>query len=167
MKLKPTKERILGMTIEFSGRSIFKVTLLSLSIICLIGLNPILSFAQESFAIHTLGTSRSYTAAMQINDAAEDVWQRIVNVAKKRNPDNLKIKEENQMDLKFVATKTTESGDELIASLKVIPDGETNCRLIFTATMGGGKPFARDMKDMVIEILLQFCDEQGLTCKIV
>ncbi|MCK5457294.1 MAG: DUF1573 domain-containing protein [Melioribacteraceae bacterium] len=78
-----------------------------------------------------------------------------------------KIKKENKKDLKFEATKITKSGEELMASLKVRPDSETSCRLIFTATMGGNKPLAKDMKDMVTDILLQFCDEKGLTCKIV
>ena len=160
------------MTIKFRDRNslkgrLLKVTLLLLSIICLIGLNTAVSFAQGSYAIHFLATSRSYTATMQINDKAEDVWQSVVNVAKKRNPDNLKIKEENKKDLKFEVVKMTKSGEELWASLKVRPDSETSCRLIFTATMGGNKPLAKDMKDMVTDILLQFCDEKGLKCKIV
>ena len=160
------------MTIKFKDMNslkgrLLKVTLLLLSIICLIGLNTALSFAQASQAIHSLATSRSYTATMQINDKAEDVWQSVVNVAKKRNPNNLKIKEENKEKLKFEATKITKSGEELWASLKVRPVSETSCRLIFTATMGGGKPLEKDMKEMVTGILLQFCDEKGLTCKIV
>ena len=142
-------------------------TLLLLVVVCMIGLSTAVSFAQGSYAIHSLATSRSYTATMQINDKAEDVWQSVVNVAKKRNPNNLKIKEENKKKLKFEAVKMTKSGEELWASLKVRPESETSCQLIFTATMGGNKPLAKDMKDMVTDILLQFCDEKGLTCKIV
>ncbi|MCK5138671.1 MAG: hypothetical protein KAQ85_02410 [Thermodesulfovibrionia bacterium] len=142
-------------------------TLLLLAVVCMIGLSTAVSFAQGSYAIHSLATSRSYTATMQINDKAEDVWQSVVNVAKKRNPNNLKIKEENKKKLKFEAVKMTKSGEELWASLKVRPESETSCQLIFTATMGGNKPLAKDMKDMVTDILLQFCDEKGLTCKIV
>jgi hypothetical protein len=44
---------------------------------------------------------------------------------------------------------------------------ETSCRLVFTATMGGGKPLEKDMKDFVQDTLLQFCDEKKLTCSIV
>ncbi len=142
-------------------------TLLLLAVVCMIGLSTAVSFAQGSYAIHSLATSRSYPATMQINDKAEDVWQSVVNVAKKRNPNNLKIKEENKKKLKFEAVKMTKSGEELWASLKVRPESETSCQLIFTATMGGNKPLAKDMKDMVTDILLQFCDEKGLTCKIV
>ena len=138
-----------------------------LFVISMIGLNAAVSFAGEGMAIHVLATSRSYTATMQINDKAGDVWQSVVDVAKKRNPNNLKIKKENKTDLKFEATKITKSGEELMASLKVRPDSETSCRLIFTATMGGGKPLEKDMKEMVTDILLQFCDEKGLTCKII
>jgi hypothetical protein len=144
-----------------------KVTFLLLSIACLIGLNTAVSFAQTPLAIHYLATSRSYTATMQINDKAEDVWQSVVNVAKKRNPNNLKIKEENKKDLEFEATKITKNGEELRASLKVRPVSATSCLLIFTATMGGAKPLEKDMNKMVTDILLQFCDEKGLTCKIV
>jgi len=138
-----------------------------LFVISMVGFNATVSLAGEGMAIHFLATSRSYTATMQINDKAEDVWQSVVSVAKKRNPNNLKIKEENKKDLKFEAVKMTKSGEELMASLKVRPDSETSCRLIFTATMGGNKPLAKDMKDMVTDILLQFCDEKGLTCKLV
>ena len=159
------------MTIKFKEMNILmerlrKVTFLLVSITCLIGLNTALSFAQGSLAIHFLATSRSYTATMQIDDKAGDVWQSVVDVAKKRNPNNLKIKKENKKDLKFEATKITKNGEELMASLKVRPDSGTSCQLIFTATMGGGKPLAMSMKDMVTDILLQFCDEKGLTCKI-
>ena len=146
---------------------LLKVAFLLLSITCLIGLNTAASFAQNPLAIDYLASSRSYTATMQINDKAGDVWQSVVDVAKKRNPNNLKIKKENKTDLKFEATKITKSGEELMASLKVRPDSETSCQLIFTATMGGGKPLEKDMKEMVTDILLQFCDEKGLTCKII
>ncbi len=160
------------MTIKFKDVNslkggLLKVTLFLLSIIYMIGLNTTLSFAMEPFEIHVLATSRSYTATMQINDKAEDVWQSVVNVAKKRNPNNLKIKKENKKDLKFEATKITKSGQELMASLKVRPDSKTSCRLIFTAVMGGNNPLEKDMKEMVTDMLLQFCDEKGLTCKII
>jgi hypothetical protein len=172
MKLKAIKERRLKMTIRFKNMNslkgrLLKAILLLLSITCLIGLNTAVSFAQTSFAIDYLASTRSHTATMQINDKAEDVWQSVVDVAKKRNPGNLKIKEENKEKLKFEATKITKSGEELWASLKVKPVSETSCRLIFTATMGGGKPLEKDMKEMVSGILLQFCEEKGLTCKIV
>ncbi len=172
MKLKVNKERRFKMIVKYVNMNSLKerllvVTFALLFVICLIGLNTDLSFAQASHAILSLATSRSYTATMQINDKAGDVWQSVVNVAKKRNPNNLKIKEENKKKLKFEAVKMTKSGEELRASLKVRPVSETSCRLIFTATMGGNKPLAKDMKDMVTDILLQFCDEKGLTCKII
>ncbi len=151
---------------SLKGRLI-NVTMLLLSIICLIGLNTTLSFAMEPFEIHFLATSRSYTATMQINDKAGDVWQSVVNVAKKRNPNNLKIKKENKESLEFNASKITENDEVLMASLKVRPESETSCRLMLTATMGGNKPLAKDMKDMVTDILMQFCDEKGFSCKIV
>ena len=146
---------------------LLKVAFLLLSITCLIGLNTAESFAQNPLAIDYLASSRSYTATMQINDKPVDVWQSVVNVAKKRNPNNLKIKKEDKKDLKFEATKITENGQELMATLKVSPVSETSCRLIFTATMGGAKPLEKDMKDMVTGILLQFCDEEGFSCKLV
>ncbi len=160
------------MTIKFKERNslkrgLFAVTLLLLSITCLIGLNTAVSFAQESFAIHALATSRSYTATMQVNDKAEVVWQNVVNVIKKRNPNNLKIKEENKKKLTFEGSKTTQSGETLMGSMKTSPLSETSCRLIFTATMGGGKPLEKEMKDFVQETLMQLCDEMGMTCKIV
>ncbi len=147
------KERLLAATFAL------------LFVISMIGFNAAVSFAEEGMAIFFLATARSYTATMEVNDKAEDVWQSIVNVAKKRNPNNLKIKKENKKKLKFEASKMTKSGEELMASLKVKPESETSCRLIFTATMGGNKPLAKDMKDMVTDILMQFCDEKGLTCK--
>lgn len=146
---------------------LLKATLLLLSMACLIGLNTAVSFAQTPYAIDYLASSRSHTATMEINDKAEDVWQDVVNVAKKKNPNNLKIKKESKEDLKFEATKITKNGEELWASIKVRPVSETSCRLIFTATMGGAKPLEQDMKDMVVGILMQFCDENGMTCKIV
>ena len=155
------------MTIKFSDRRIFKVALLLLSIICLIGLKTAVSFAQESFAIHALATSRSYTATMQVNDKAEVVWQSIVDLAKKRNPNNLKIKVENKKKLKFEATKIVENGETLLGSVKVRPLSETSSQLIFTAMMSGGKPLEKEMKAFVEEILMQYCDETGLACKIV
>ena len=154
-EMNSLKERLLAATFAL------------LFIISMVGFNAAVSFAGEGMAIHFLATSRSYTATMQINDKAEDVWQSVVNVAKKRNPNNLKIKEENKKDLKFEAVKMTKSGDELMASLKVRPVSKNSCRLIFTATMGGNKPLAKNMKDMVTDILMQFCDEKGLTCNIV
>jgi hypothetical protein len=143
------------------------VRLALLYVLSTIGFNAAVSFAGEGLVIHFLATSRSYTATMQINDKAADVWQSVVDVAKKRNPDNLNIKKEDKENLKFVASKMTESGEELMASLKVSPDSETSCRLIFTATMGGNKPLEKDMKAMVTDTLMQFCDEKGLTCNIV
>lgn len=143
------------------------VTFVLLFVICMIGFNAATSLAGQPLSIHFLATSRSYTSTMDVNDKAEEVWQSVVNVAKKRNPNNLKIKEENKEKLKFVASKITENGEELQGSVKVMPLSETSCRLIFTATMGGGKPLEKAMKDFVLETLLQFCDEKGFTCKIV
>jgi hypothetical protein len=143
------------------------VTLLLLSVSCLIGLNTVESFAQTPLAIDYLASSRSHTATMQVNDKAEVVWQSIVNLAKKRNPNNLKIKEENKKKLKFEASKITQNDEILWGSVKVRPLSETSCRLIFTATMGGGKPLEKEMKDFVLETLLQYCGETGLACKIV
>jgi hypothetical protein len=159
------------MRIDFKNMNSLKgrlisVILLLLSVACLIGLNTAVSFAQSSFAIDYLASTRSHTATMQVNDKAEAVWQSVVNVAKKRNPNNLKIKEENKEKLKFEATKITKSGETLWGSVKVRPLSETSCRLIFTATMGGGKPLEKEMKDFVLETLLQYCDEMGMTCKI-
>jgi len=148
-------------------KRLLAVTFVLIFFISIIGFNAALSFAGEGMAIHFLATSRSYTATMQINDKAEDVWQSVVNVAKKRNPNNLKIKEESKKDLRFEAVKITKSGEELMASLKVRPVSKNSCRLIFTATMGGNKPLEKDMKAMVTDILMQFCDEKGLTCKVV
>ncbi len=160
------------MTIIFKDMNSLKgrflaLVLLLLSVACFIGLNTAVSHAQESMAIHFLATARSHTATMLVNDKAEVVWQSVVNVAKKRNPDNLKIKKEDKKKLKFAAEKITKSGETLLGSIKVSPLSETSCQLIFTATMGGGKPLAREMKDFVQEILLQFCDEKGMTCKII
>ena len=160
------------MTITFKHMEGLKekmvsVTMLLLSVLCLIGFNTALSFAQQPLAISYLASTRSHTATMQVNDKAEDVWLSIVNVAKKRNPGNLDIKEENKEKLKFEATKKTKSGETLWGSIKVRPLSETSCRLIFTATMGGGKPLEKEMGDFVQETLLQFCDEKGLTCNIV
>ena len=148
-------------------KRLLATTFALLFVISMIGLNAAVSFAGEGMAIHVLATSRSYTATMQINDKAEDVWQSVVNVAKKRNPNNLKIKEENKKSLEFKASKITENDEVLMASLKVRPDGESSCKLIFTATMGGNNPLAKDMKEMVTDILMQFCDEKGLKCNIV
>jgi hypothetical protein len=142
------------------------LTILLLSVICLIGLSATESFATQPLSIHFLATARSYTATMQINDKAADVWQSVVNVAKKRNPGNLEIKEENKEKLKFEATKKTKNGETLWGSIKVTPVSETSCQLIFTATMRGGKPLEEDMKDLVLNSLLTFCDEKGLSCKV-
>jgi hypothetical protein len=166
------QERRLEMKIEFKDINILKgrllqVALVLLSIASMIGLNTALSYAQEGLAINFLATARSYTATMDVNDTADNVWQSVVNVAKKKNPGNLKIKEESKEKLRFEATKMTKNGEELMGLIKVRPVSETGCRLIFTATMGGGKPLKEDMKDMVTGILLQFCDEKGLTCKMV
>ena len=170
MKLKVNKERRLKMIVKYEDMNSMKerllvVTFALLFLICMIGLNTAVSFAQTSAAIHSLATSRSYTATMEINDKAENVWQSVVNLAKKRNP-NLKIKEENKKKLKFEASKKTKSGETLWGSVKVRPLSGTSCRLIFTATMGGGKPLEKEMKDFVLETLLQYCDKTGLACKI-
>ena len=154
-EMNKMKERLLAATFAL------------LFVLATFGFNAAVSFAGEGLAIHFLATSRSYTATMQINDKAEDVWQSVVNIAKKRNPNNLKIKEENKKDLKFKASKVTESDEVLSASLKVRPESETSCRLMLTATMGGNKPLENDMKEIVTDILMQFCDEKGLTCSIV
>ncbi len=172
MKLKATKERRLKMAIRFKDMNSLKERLLAatfalLFVICMIGFNAAISLAGQLLAIHSLATSRTYTATMEVNDKAEDVWQSVVNVAKKRNPNNLKIKEENKEKLKFEATKITKNGETLWGSVKVRPVSETSSRLIFTATMGGGKPLEKEMKDFVHGTLLQFCDEKGLTCEIV
>lgn len=171
MKFMVNKERRFKMTIQYKDMKglkggLLKAAFLLLSVSFVMGLSTAVSFSQTSFAIDYLATSRSYTATMQINDKPEDVWQGIVNAAKKMNPDNLKNIKENKKELKFEATKITETGEELWASLKVRPVSETSCRLIFTATMGGGKPLAKAMRDTVTEILLEFCEEEKLTCKI-
>ena len=147
-------------------RRLIPVILLLLSVACLTGLNTAVSHAQTSFAIDYLASTRSHTATMQVNDKAEVVWQSVVNLAKKRNPNNLKVKEENKEKLKFEATKITKNGQTLWGSVKVRALSETSCRLIFTATMGGGKPLEKEMKDCVLETLLQYCDASGLKCKI-
>jgi len=144
----------------------FAVTLLLLSVACLIGLNTAVSLAQRPLAIDYLASTRSHTATMQVNDKAEVVWQSVVNLAKKRNPDNLKIKEENKKKLKFEATKKTKNGETLWGSVKVRPLSENSCRLIFTATMDGGKPLEKEMKDFVLETILQYCKETGLACNV-
>jgi len=155
------------MDVTGLNRKLLRITLLLLSVACLVGVSTAVSFAQTTFAIDYLASARSHTATMEINDTAENVWQSVVDIAKKRNPDNLKIKEENKEKLKFEASKITDSGEELWASLKVRPLSETSCRLVFTATMGGGTPLGKDMKDFVQDTLLQFCDEKKLTCSIV
>jgi len=160
------------MTIIFKEMSSLKERLLApiialLFVICIFGFNAAMSFASQSLAIHFLATARSYTATMEVNYKAVDVWQSVVNVAKERNPNNLEIKEENKKDLKFEATKKTKNGDELWFSLKVTPISETSCRLILTARMDGGKPLEKDMKDLVLGSLQQFCKEKGLTCETV
>ena len=136
------------------------------SVTCFILLNTAVSFAQRPLAIDYLASSRSHTATMQIDDKAEVVWQSVVALAKKRNPNNLKIKVENKEKLKFEASKITEDDQILWGSIQVRSLSATSCRLIFTATMGGGKPIEQEMNDFVQETLLQFCDEKGLTCKI-
>jgi hypothetical protein len=172
MKLKATKERRLKMTIKFNDMNSLKgrvlvVILLLMSVSCFIGVNTAESAAQQALAIDYLASSRSHTATMQINDKAEVVWQSVVNIAKKRNPNNLEIKKENKEKLEFEATKITINGEKLWGSVKVRPLSETSCRLIFTATMGGGKPLEKEMKNFVQETLLQYCDETGLKCNIV
>ena len=148
-------------------RKLFGAILLLVSMACLTGLNTALSFAQGGLAIHFLATERSYTATMDIKDKAANVFESVVNVSKKRNPNNLKIKKVDREKLEYEASKITESGEELMGSIKVSPLSETSCRLIFTATMGGGKPLQKKMKEFVQGTLLQFCDEKGLTCNIV
>ena len=159
------------MTIKFKNMNILKerwfvVTFLLLSVACLIGLSTTISFAQRPLAIDYLASTRSHTATMQINDKAEVVWQSVVDLAKKRNPNNLKIKEENKKKLKFEVSKKTKDGETLWGSVKVRPLSETSCRLIFTATMGGGKPLEKEMKDFVLETILQYCKETGLACSV-
>ena len=151
--IKSLKKRILAVTFVF------------LFVITMIGFNAAPSLAVQPHAIHFLASARSYTATMAVNAKAEDVWQSVVDIAKKRNPNNLEIKEENIKDLKFEATKTAESGDELWVFLKVTPVSETSCELIFTATMKGGTPLKNQMREMVLESLQQFCKEKGLTCE--
>jgi hypothetical protein len=170
MKLKK-KERRLKMRIGFKNMNIIKgrliaVALLLLSVACLIGLNTAVSLAQGHLAVDYLASTRSHTATMQINDKAEVVWQKVVDLAKKRNPNNLKIKEENKKKLKFEASKMTDNDQILWGSVKVRPLSDTSCRLIFTATMGGGKPIEKEMKSFVMDTILQYCDETGLKCKI-
>jgi hypothetical protein len=175
MNLKATKERRVKMTITLKHMKGLKerlipVTLLFLSVLCLTGFNTALSFAghaAQPLSVHFLATSRSYTATMQVNDKAEVVWQSMVKFAKKRNPNNLRIKEENKEKLKFEATKITQNDEILWGSLKVTPVSETSCQLMFTATMGGGKPLEKEMKDFVMETILLYCNETGLSCNIV
>jgi hypothetical protein len=171
IKLKAPKERRLKMKIEFKVMNSIKgrllaVILLLLSVACLTGLNTAVSHAQTSFAIDYLASTRSHTATMQVNQKAEVVWQNVVDLAKKRNP-NLTIKEENKKKLKFEATKKTKSGETLWGSVKVRPLSDSSCRLIFTATMGGGKPLEKEMKEFVQDTLLQYCDEMGMKCNVV
>ena len=159
--------KITGKDVNGLKGRVLRASLLFLSMACLIGLSTSHSFAQSTFAIDYLASERSHTATMEIHDKAENVWQSVVDIAKKRNPNNLKIREENKEKLTFKATKITDNGEELWASLKVRPVSETSCRLVFTATMGGGKPLEKYMKDFVQDTLLQFCDEKKLTCSIV
>jgi hypothetical protein len=148
-------------------KRLLAITFALLFVLSMVGLNAAISHAGQPLAIHFLATSRSYTATMQVNDKAEVVWQSMVNLAKKRNPNNLRIKEENKDNLKFKATKITENDEILWGSLKVTPLSATSCQLMFTATMGGGKPLEQEMKGFVMDIIQQYCDETGLSCKIV
>ncbi|NOQ66208.1 MAG: hypothetical protein GQ556_03205 [Desulfobacterales bacterium] len=173
IKRNSTKERKFKMVIKLKHMKSLKerlmpATVLVLAVLCLIGFITAESDAvrQQVLAIDYLASSRSHTATMQVNDKAEVVWQSVVALAKKRNPNNLKIKVENKEKLKFEASKITEDDQILWGSVQVRSLSATSCRLIFTATMGGGKPIEKEMKDFVQETLLQFCDEKGLTCKI-
>ena len=145
---------------------LLKVTFLSLLVLCLTGLNATLSLAQQGLAIHYLATARSYTATFQINDNAQDVWQRVVNSTKKKNPGNLEIKTEDKEKLVFEATKKTKNGETLWGKVKVTPAGETSSHVMFTATMRGGEPLPESMKDFVLGSIQRFCHEQGLTCNV-
>jgi len=173
-EIEATKERRFKMVIKLKHMKGLKerlipATVLVLTVLCLIGFITAESDAvrQQVLAIDYLASSRSHTATMQINDKAEVVWESIVNLAKKRNPNNLRIKEENKKKLKFEASKMTENDQILWGSVHVRPITETSCRLIFTATMGGGKPIEKEMKDFVMETILLYCNETGLKCKIV
>jgi len=145
---------------------LISAALLFMLVVCLIGLNTAESLAQTSYAIDYLASTRSHTATMQVNDKAEVVWQSIVDLAKKRNPNNLKIKKEDKEKLKFEASKVTQNDEILWGTVKVRPLSDTSCRLIFTATMGGGKPLEKEMKDFVLETLMQYCDETGMKCEV-
>ena len=145
---------------------LISAALLFMLVVCLIGLNTAESLAQTRYAIDYLASTRSHTATMQVNDKAEVVWQSIVDLAKKRNPNNLKIKKEDKEKLKFEASKITQNDEILWGTVKVRPLSETSCRLIFTATMGGGKPLEKEMKDFVLETLMQYCDETGIKCEV-
>jgi hypothetical protein len=169
--LKSNLKRRLKMNITFKDMNSMKeglipATILLISVICLIGFN-VAEAAAPPMSIHYLATSRSHTATMQVNDKAADVWQSVVDIAKKRNPGNLEVKEENKEKLKFEASKKMESGETLWGSIKVTPLSATSCRLIFTATMSGGKPLEKEMKDLILNSLLTFCDEKGLTCNVI
>jgi len=174
IKRNSTKERRFKMVIKLKHMKSLKeklipATVLFLTVLCLIGFITAESYAvpQQVLAIDYLASSRSHTATMQVNDKAEVVWQSVIDLAKKRNPNNLRIKEENKEKLKFEASKITENDQILWGSVQVRPISETSCRLIFTATMGGGKPIEKEMKNFVKETLLLYCDETGLKCKIV
>jgi hypothetical protein len=150
---------------SLKGR-LLKVTVLSLSVLCLTGLNTAVSYAQQGLAIHYLATARSYTATFQINDKAQDVWQRVVDSTKKKNPGNLEIRKEDKAKLVFQATKKTKDGQTLWGKVKVTPAGENSSHVMFTATMRGGEPLAESMKDFVLGAIQRFCHEQGLTCNV-
>jgi alkylated DNA nucleotide flippase Atl1 len=145
---------------------LLKVTLLLLSVVSMIGLNTAVSYAQQGLAIHYLATARSYTATFQMNDKAQDVWQRVVDSTKKKNPGNLEIKKEDKEKLVFEATKKTKNGETLWGKVKVTPAGENSSHVMFTATMRGGEPLPESMKDFVLGAIQRFCHEQGLTCNI-
>ena len=149
---------------------LFKVTLILLSVTCLVGLNTALSLAGHAggapLAIDYLASKRSHTAVMEVNDKAEMVWQNMVSLAKKRNPGSLAVEEENRKDLVFEAEKTYEDGQILWGHIKVRPLGESSSLLIFTATMKGGKQLEVKMKDFVMDTIMQYCDETGVTCKV-
>ena len=170
IKLKAPKERRLTMRTKFEDMNSLKgrliaVTLILLSVACMIGLNTTVSLAQGHLAVDYLASTRSHTATMQINDKAEVVWQKVVDLAKKRNPNNLRIKEENKKKLKFEASKMTDNDEILWGSVKVRPLSDNSCRLIFTATMGGGKPLEKEMKSFVMDTIMQYCDETGIKCE--
>ena len=141
---------------------IYKVYLSSImSVIFFLG-----CIAAIPIVVNYYKTDDNYVATAEVRRNADDLWLRVLRLAEKRVAETegkIKILKSNDSERLLEATDGVQT-----ASLKIIPDGRTNSKVIITANVPEGMEKKLDReKELAAQIMIFLCEEAEAECKLV